>query len=89
MPEVGGNAYLNMIKPLAITLATPKYNVGVGYPGTMYLSTMTACNHSVNHGVLIASFPGPLTTEPARPPAIRAKPRNRTSLAFQATPVPE
>ena len=78
-----------MIKPLAITLATPKYNVCAGYPGTMYLSTMTACIHLVNHRILMASFPSPLTTEPASPPAMRAKPRNRTSLAFQATPVPE
>lgn len=31
----------------------------------------------------------PLTTEPAKPPAIKAKPRNKTSRAFQATPVPE
>lgn len=29
------------------------------------------------------------TTLPARPPAIRANPRNKTSLAFHATPLPE
>lgn len=30
-----------MINPLEMTLATPKYSVGKGYPGTIYLRTMT------------------------------------------------
>lgn len=83
--------YLTITSALASTFAMPKYSVGIGYPGTTYLSTKTV------YITTISTHPPKtpqtrkkiLTTLPAIPPAKSANPKNSTNRAFHATPLPE
>ena len=53
-------------------------------------TTLATPNHSAGHDASGNTYFSTMTvTPPANPPAIAAKPMNRTTLAFHATPSPE
>lgn len=84
---------------LAAPHSTPKFP---GYGGITYLITSTVCEGERGGGRFrLARLPAThvssesnerqaaLTTLPAIPPAMSAKPKNRNNLALQATPPPQ
>lgn len=79
---------LSMMSEFAITLATPKYSVGKGYCGTIYLRIKKHCDRQQTSKQPPRWSYSKRTTDPARPPAIKANPMNKTNLAFHATPLP-
>ena len=55
-----------------------------------FATTLATPNHNVGKTAPGTTYLSTHTvTAPAKPPASKANPRNRTSLAFHATPLPE
>lgn len=75
---------LSMMSEFAITLATPKYSVGKGYCGTIYLRIKKHCDRqqTTTTLVLFKTYHGPSQTA-----SDQGKPHEQDQLGFPCHPV--